>query len=74
MPGNDGNGSDLALRERHSRGQGHTGASVTRPVQRVRGMAEQAKNKAARLIGNGLSLLLLALVLASSPAHAAGHT
>jgi hypothetical protein len=33
-------------------------------------MAEQARHKAANVIGNRLSLLGLALVLASSPAHA----
>jgi hypothetical protein len=70
MPGNDASRSDLAFEQSYACGRSRTGAAADRSVRTVFGMAGEARHKAARVIGNRLSLLGLAFVLASSPAHA----
>lgn len=47
-----------------------TGATVNRSVRTMRGMAERARRKTARLSGSRFTLLWLALAFAASPAHA----
>ena len=63
MPGNDEN-ETIWLSKRA------TGATVNRSVRTMRGMAERARRKTARLSGSRFTLLWLALAFAASPAHA----